>query len=180
MRIKPVIKNKRGQGQVPEWLRWHLTLTPLILAACLVLLTACQRDEEHSAELFVFGTIVEVKLWGASQDQASKAFSEIQQMFQAMHRDWHAWEPGRLTMINEAFTHGQPATADKDIIAMVRRSQTLEESTSGRFNPAIGALIRLWGFHTSDYPIVGPPPSQSQIDEILGFSPSSRDIHING
>jgi len=157
-----------------------LTLASLVLAACLVLLAACQRDEEHSAELFVFGTIVEVKLWGASQEQASNAFSEIQQMFQGMHRDWHAWEPGRLTEINQAFTQGQPATADEDIVAMIQRSQTLEESTGGRFNPAIGALIRLWGFHTSDYPIVGPPPSQAQIDEILGFSPSSRDIHING
>ncbi|MGA9574924.1 MAG: FAD:protein FMN transferase [Lysobacterales bacterium] len=145
-----------------------------------MLLAACERDGEQSAELFVFGTIVEIKLWGVSTQEASHAFAEIQQMFQAMHRDWHAWEPGRLTDINRAFAEGRSATADADIIEMIRRSQTLETATGGRFNPAIGALIELWGFHTSDYPIEGPPPTQAQIDAILDRHPSSHDIHIVG
>ena len=155
------------------------TLTPIILL-CVVLLSACQRDEEQGAELYVFGTIVEIKLWGASPEEAALAFMEIQQMFQAMHRNWHAWEPGRLVEINKAFAEGRPAIADEDIVEMVRRSQPLETLTGGRFNPAIGALIRLWGFHTSDYPIEGPPPSQDQINGILDQRPSSHDIHING
>ncbi len=101
-------------------------------------------------------------------------------MFQGMHRDWHAWEPGRLTDINRAFAEGRSATADENIVEMIRRSQAIEENTGGRFNPAIGALIRLWGFHTSDYPIEGPPPSRSQIQQMLDLRPSSRDIHIDG
>lgn len=101
-------------------------------------------------------------------------------MFQGMHRDWHAWEPGRLTGINAAFTNGQSAIADEDIIAMIRQSQVVEKASGGRFNPTIGALIRLWGFHTSDYPIVGPPPSQEQISAIIDLQPSSHDIHIDG
>ncbi len=101
-------------------------------------------------------------------------------MFQGMHQDWHAWKPGRTTNINKAFAEGRSATADKDIIEMVRRSQQIEASTDGRFNPAIGALIRLWGFHTSEYPITGPPPSQLQINRILERRPSSADIQING
>ena len=157
-----------------------LTSNITLIIVCLILLAACQRDQEQSAELFVFGTIIEIKLWGASPEEASHAFSELQQMFQGMHRDWHAWEPGRLTNINNAFAQGRPATADKDIVEMVRRSQQIEASTGGRFNPAIGELVRLWGFHTSDYPITGPPPSQLQISEILEQKPSSTDIHING
>ena len=147
---------------------------------CLVLLAACQREEEHNAELFVFGTIVEVKLWGATREQANRAFTEIQQMFQGMHRNWHAWEPGRLVDINHAFAIGQAAEADPDIVEMIRQSQRIEQKTDGRFNPAIGALIRLWGFHTSDYPIIGPPPDQADIDAVLIHYPSSRDIHIDG
>jgi len=156
------------------------TIFSVFVFVCLVLLAGCQRDEEQSAELFVFGTIVEIKLWGASPEEASHAFTELQQMFQGMHRDWHAWEPGRLMDINAAFASGQPATADEDIIAMIRQSQVVEKASDGRFNPAIGALIRLWGFHTSDYPIVGPPPSQEQISAVLDLHPSSSDIHING
>ena len=179
-RVIPVINRSVrtenwGQGNKS----WFIILTPIFIL-CLLLLSACQRDGEQSAELYVFGTIVEIKLWGASPQEAGHAFAEIQQMFQAMHRDWHAWEPGRLVDINKAFSEGRSATADDDIVEMVRRSQVIEASTSGRFNPAIGALIRLWGFHTSDYPIEGPPPSQAQISEILDQHPSSRDIHING
>ncbi len=171
VRVKNSCRNRQG----------FLTLTPLLpLLLCLALLTACQKNEEQSAELFVFGTIVEIKLWGASPEEASLAFSELQKMFQGMHRDWHAWEPGRLTDINEAFAEGRSATADPEIIEMVRRSQIIEERSGGRFNPAIGALIRLWGFHTSDYPINGPPPSQEQVSAILDREPSSLDIHIDG
>jgi thiamine biosynthesis lipoprotein len=184
MRTKPVNKDR-----VQNRLHWGWSNRPghdffcrflFPALVCLVLLSACQRDEEQNAELFVFGTIVEVKLWGVSREEASEAFSEIQQMFQGMHRDWHAWEPGRLTKINTAFEQGQSATADPDIIEMIRRSQVIEERTGGRFNPAIGALVRLWGFHTSDYPIMGPPPSQEQINEILEQKPSSLDIIIDG
>ena len=152
----------------------------LAVFACLALLASCHRDEEHGAELFVFGTIVEIKMWGASDDQAHRAFTQLQQMFQGMHRNWHAWEPGRLVDINLAFAQGQPATADTGIVAMIRRSQAIEQSTQGRFNPAIGALIRLWGFHTSEYPITGPPPDQADIEEVLIHSPSTRDIRIDG
>ena len=125
---------------------------------CLILLSACQKNEEQSAELFVFGTIVEVKLWGASPEEASHAFTELQKMFQDMHRDWHAWEPGRLTEINKAFEQGQSAVADEDIVIMIQRSQVIEELSAGRFNPTIGALIRLWGFHTSELPHCGLSP----------------------
>lgn len=158
----------------------RIGLLSILAMVCLTLLASCQRDQEQSANLFVFGTIVEIKLWGASPEEASHAFSELQKMFQGMHRDWHAWEPGRLTEINEAFEKGLPATADTDIVEMIRRSQELEPASGGRFNPAIGALIRLWGFHTSEYPIHGPAPSESRIREVLDLRPSSLDIRIDG
>ena len=175
--VKPIRKNWRQRKSSSVF-----TLPPHVFLAfvCLLLLAACQRDEEQTAELFVFGTIVEIKLWAATPEDASHAFAELQKMFQGMHRDWHAWEPGRLTAINEAFTAGQTATADKDIVEMIRRSQLIESATGGRFNPAIGALIRLWGFHTSDYPIIGPAPSQADIEQVLELRPSSRDIIIDG
>jgi len=165
----------------PERVR-RFTLTTRIFSLFLLLvgLAGCERQQEQNAEFYVFGTVVEVKLWGATGKQAGQAFSDLQQMFQRMHRDWHAWEPGMLTDINRAFAEGRPAEAEPGIVEMVRRSQQIEKATGGRFNPAIGALIGLWGFHTSDYPILGPPPGQAEIDAILMRHPSSLDIHIDG
>jgi thiamine biosynthesis lipoprotein len=159
---------------------FELSKISVTVVVLLSLLAACQRNQEHSAELFVFGTIVEVKLWGASKEQADRAFTELQQMFQGMHRDWHAWEPGLLMDINTAFANGQWVDANEDIVEMIRRSQLVEQRSEGRFNAAIGALIGLWGFHTSDYPIIGPPPGRADIEDILKHRPSSRDIQIDG
>jgi thiamine biosynthesis lipoprotein len=151
-----------------------------MVTVLLLVISACQEDKEHSAELFVFGTVVEVTLYGASDKQANRVFSDIQEMFHGMHRDWHAWEPGRLTEINAAFASGLPAEADANIVTMIERSQAIESLTKGRFNPAIGGLIRLWGFHTSSYPIIGPPPSEDEISRSIALKPSSLDIRIDG
>jgi thiamine biosynthesis lipoprotein len=152
-----------------------------VLLLCLALLAACSREPEvHRAEFFVFGTVLDVSVQGVDAGTANRAFAELQQDFQVMHRDWHAWEPGALTRVNAAFAAGRPATADATIVELVRRSQQLEELSGGRFNPAIGGLIRLWGFHTSDYPILGPPPAAEAIERLVALRPSSRDIRIDG
>lgn len=160
----------------------HLRLVAALFATLLAagLLSGCLRDREHSAQFYVFGTIIEVKTWGASNEQAGEAFAALQQMFQSMHRDWHAWEPGMLMDINRAFAAGETVEASGQIAEMIRRSQDIEAASEGRFNPAIGKLIGRWGFHTSEYPIIGPPPGRDEIDQLLGLAPSSRDIRIEG
>jgi len=154
----------------------------LAAVALLTLLTTACRDEPASqhAEFYVFGTLTGVTLWDVDETQAQRAFARLQATFQRMHRDWHAWEPGELVRVNDAFARGETVTTSADIVELVRRSQELERLTGGRFNPAIGALIRLWGFHTSDYPIIGPPPESADIEALLAARPSTLDIHIDG
>lgn len=150
------------------------------LLALLVIAACAAEPNEHRAEFFVFGTLLEVTIHDAGEAQANEAFTLLQGEFQDMHHEWHAWEPGLLTDINAAFAEGLPVTASPAIVEMTRRSQIIEQQSAGRFNPAIGALIRLWGFHTSEYPIEGPAPDQLSIDELLSFNPSSLDIHFDG
>ena len=144
-------------------------------------LTACSGPaQKYHQDFYIFGTVMGVTLWADNDKQAKQAFSSLQDRFQGMHVDWHAWNPGLLTEINQAFSKGEAVAANEEIIEMIRRSQQLEKATDGRFNPAIGALIRLWGFHTSEYPILGPPPAQQDIDILLEAAPSSLDIRIDG
>jgi thiamine biosynthesis lipoprotein len=157
--------------------RTALWLTVLLFAT---LQGGCSRDRVHRADLYVFGTLVNITLYGASDSKARRAFSDVQEMFQGMHGDWHAWEPGMLTEINQAFANRQAIEAGAQIVHMIRESQLIEARSGGRFNPAIGGLIREWGFHTSDYPIIGPPPAREDIDKWLSRRPSSRDIDIVG
>ncbi|MGD8346671.1 MAG: FAD:protein FMN transferase [Lysobacterales bacterium] len=156
-----------------------------VTTLALVLLTLCLQScspapREYHQDFYVFGTLVGVTVWDSDDTRAYAAFNELQQRFQGMHRDWHAWEPGMLTAINDAFARGEAAMANEDILLMIRRAQEYESASGGRFNAAIGGLIRLWGFHTSDYPVLGPPPSAEAIEEWLRRKPSSLDIRIDG
>jgi len=142
------------------------------------LLMSCSAPAPDNAEFFVFGTLVEVAIANADSATAQSSFQELQSMFQSMHRDWHAWEPGQLTAINEAFAAGQTISADQSIAILIQQSQALESASGGRFNPAIGQLVGLWGFHTSDYPIQAPVPSATAIARLVTAQPSSLDIRL--
>jgi len=144
--------------------------------ATLMCVAACAPTPETKANFFVFGTLVEVAVRGADAGQAESAFTEIQQALQRMHRDWHAWEPGLLTEINRAFAEARRTRAPEDIDALIRMSQQMERESGGRFNAAAGGLVRLWGFHTSDYPVSGPPPSGEAISAWLETAPSTLQI----
>lgn len=157
------------------------TITALAALAVSLLLVSCAQPlQKFHQDFYVFGTLMGVTLWAENDAQAQRAFGELQNRFQDMHRDWHAWNPGLLTGINQAFAEGRPAAASQDIVTMIQASQELEARSEGRFNPAIGALIALWGFHTSDYPIIGPPPSGEAIGSLVALQPSSLDIEVSG
>jgi thiamine biosynthesis lipoprotein len=142
--------------------------------------SACSQQVEQRAEFFVFGTLVEVVVRNADPDSATQAFAVLQQRFQLMHRDWHAWEAGALAEINTAFATGQQAAVTEDIRYLILQSQQLEAQSEGRFNAALGGLIGLWGFHTSDYPVTSPPPDDADIQDFLKAAPSANDIIFSG
>ncbi|MDX1459772.1 MAG: FAD:protein FMN transferase [Xanthomonadales bacterium] len=149
-----------------------------LLTACLIY--ACQAPPgEHRARFFVFGTVLDVVVREAERQTVSRAFAEVQQAMQSLHDGLHAWQPGPLTELNEAFRAGIPGEARGDIETLIRASQQMEQASGGRFNAAAGRLVSLWGFHTSQYPISSPPPSPSEIRDWLAAQPSALDIHLD-
>ena len=160
-----------------------LRAAPLFLCLlALFTLFACQREplSETTAQLFVFGTLVDVAVVDSDPARARNAIADIETEFQRMHRDLHAWVPGELVRVNQAFKQREPVETSEEITALVKLSQRAETASKACFNPAIGALVGLWGFHTSDYPILGPPPSDTEIDHLLAQKPSMQDILVEG
>lgn len=144
-------------------------------------LAACDAGPStQRAEFFVFGTSVEVLVRGADAERAEKAFSDLGRAFRAMHRDWHPWEPGALTELNARLAEGGWAETTRELAEMARVAGALERRSGGRFNPAVGRLVALWGFHTSDYPITDPPPGDAAIDALVEAAPSMQDLEIRG
>ncbi len=155
----------------------------LLLTQALVLLllvSACgQRESQvHDTQLLVFGTLVNVTIWGGDEDSAAAATSAVEQRLMQMHRDLHAWQPGPLTRANQAIAVGDDAPISAETAMLIQRGAELSRQSGGLFNPSIGSLIGLWGFHSDDGPH-GPPPEDAGIRALLAAAPSMTNLHVS-
>ena len=149
-------------------------LTSLLLAGC------SPTGTDHRAVFAVFGTEVEVQLRETGREQARVVLREVGTLLQDLHTELHPWEDGPLMDLNRAIAAGQAHKTTPNIAALIEASQSLEAATEGAFNPAIGALVNLWGFHTSSYPITNPPPAPGVVDALLARAPSSLALELDG
>jgi thiamine biosynthesis lipoprotein len=151
------------------------------LAACalLALFGACARDVEVVRErLLIWGTEATLDIAGAEPAKARQAIAEAAQAMVRLTGEWHAWQPSDLVRINDALRRGEAAVAPPSVIALIERARPLVRKTGRLFDPGIGGLIRLWGFHTDDYPLRTPPPSDQALQDWLADRPSLLDLRI--
>ena len=156
----------------------------LFMLLVLMLLTACsdsseEREQTHTAQIFVFGTLVDITLWDVDETLRAEAISLITRDFQTMHHDWHPWNPGPLVDINSALSAGEAGQLPDSMIPLIQGSTELYRQTDGLFNPTIGGLLRLWGFQSSNRPH-GPPPDAALIAEWVAQAPDMDDLSLDG
>lgn len=137
-----------------------------------------QAPSPHKASFVVFGGLTEVELRGASTQSAATVFGAIGELLQRDQRAWHPWEMSDLMRLNAAIAQGAPYRASPELSGLLRRAQQAYVASDGLFNAAIGSLVELWGFHTSDYPITTPPPPQQNIEATLATQPRMDQLTI--
>jgi thiamine biosynthesis lipoprotein len=142
----------------------------------LAMLAACSPPPTHRQQAYVFGTLVEVSVYGAPEEQARQATGAVLARFDALHRTLHAWQPSDLSRLNAALARGERATVTPELAAMLRDAQTLSVQSGHLFNPAIGGLIALWGFH-SDTPQARVPNTEA-LSEWVARQPRMADLVI--
>ncbi|WP_226625221.1 FAD:protein FMN transferase [Alloyangia pacifica] len=140
---------------------------------------AAQPEREFRETLYVFGTLVELVLYGEDAAEAQALTAEAGRALQQMHRDWHAWQPGALEELNAALASGETMKVAPRLAALLREGQSLACLSGGRFEPGIGALIELWGFH-QDTPPEGAPPSEAEIAALRAAHPSILNLRFDG
>ncbi|MHB0973372.1 MAG: FAD:protein FMN transferase [Thiobacillus sp.] len=139
-------------------------------------LAACSPPPLVQQQSYVFGTLVEVSVYGAPEAQAQQAIAAVLARFDALHHQLHAWQPSELSRLNAALAKGERAPVTPELAAMLRDAQALSGQSNDLFNPAIGGLIALWGFH-ADTPQGRVPDSQA-IARWVRAAPRMRDLHI--
>lgn len=134
-------------------------------------------DPVIQRQFFAFGTLIEVTVADVPPEIAEPAIEAIEMRFHALHRQWHPWEPGPLGDLNLAFREGAAGPMHPSIATLLDRARPLAEASGQLFNPAIGALVRLWGFHDPET-LHGPPPEPERIRELLDPFPTIEAIEI--
>jgi thiamine biosynthesis lipoprotein len=150
----------------------------LVLLAGVVLGCGPSTGLYHE-RIYVFGTLVDVSLWGVTEEQGRRAVADLDRTFQTQHFEWHAWKPGALTDLNAAIARGEPGRATPHLVRLIEISKGLSAQSDDLFNPALGHLIRLWGFHNDELP-AGPPPTRSEIEAWVAKRPRMGDVTVEG
>jgi thiamine biosynthesis lipoprotein len=142
-------------------------------------LSACQSEpREYHDDFLVFGTIINITLLDVDEQTAQEAFRDMREDLKLMHEVWHPWEPGSLTRMNTLLPHKLEFSASPSVLELLIVAKKLAKQSHQLFNPAIGKLVALWGFHSNKQP--GILPSDEEIKKLVEQNPTLEDLTING
>lgn len=162
-------------------LAWHgLLLLPALLMV--LLLSGCGA-RLYKQQAYVFGTLVEITVYGVPEDQARQATDLVLREFDRMHRELHAWEPSPLETVNAQLAKASPAhpvrvTLTPELAEILSDARRLSLLSEGLFDPALGDLIRLWGFHTDTF--LPRLPDPAEVERLARAHPGMGDLTLNG
>ncbi|MFV8834576.1 FAD:protein FMN transferase [Aquisalimonas sp.] len=147
------------------------------LAALTALLAGCDREPDFQHQrLLVFGTVVEVSLYGSPKGTSDALLEDIEHALSRRHAQWHAWEESELTRFNaELQAHGEAAVPDA-LAPLLETGLSLAERTGYRMDPGTGKLIKDWGFHGETLEPDATPPADSTIDAWRAAPYSAADL----
>ena len=146
----------------------------LLLLALLV--SACGKEPLYQEQGYVFGTLVEISVYGAEEAQAKHAVASALQEFQRLHDMLHAWKPSELSELNAAIAQGKSNPVSPELAEMLQDAAQLSAQSNGLFNPSIGNLIQTWGFQADDFKAV--LPDEKKIASLVKANPQMSEISI--
>ncbi|HET7832524.1 MAG TPA: FAD:protein FMN transferase [Gallionella sp.] len=142
-----------------------------------MLLAACSKEPPaYQEQGYMFGTLVDVSIYGEPEPRAKQAVAEVMREFQRLHNMLHAWQPSELSALNAAFAKGESMAVSPELAAILIDASRLAQQSNGLFNPAIGGLIQLWGFQADEFKPVQPDPKL--IAEWVARNPQMSDITV--
>ena len=143
-----------------------------------LLLAACGKEPVYVEQSYVFGTLVEVTIEGEDEARAKQAIAAVMQEFQRLHNLLHAWQPSELSELNAIIAQGKTTEISAELTLMLKEAAELSAQSEGLFNPAIGGLVKLWGFHADEYK--SALPDGKQLETLVKARPQMSDLVIDG
>ncbi len=149
-----------------------------IAVVAALLLAACQDKEPptYQEQSYVFGTLVEVSIYGESDEHARQGAASVMHEFQRLHDMLHAWQPSELSELNTAIAKGESVAISAELVEILNDATRLSAQSKHLFNPAIGGLIGLWGFQSDEIRLA--QPEEKKVKEWVKQNPMMSDLKI--
>lgn len=148
---------------------------PIALAALLAILAGCDRQPPETRYRFTaMGTLVEVTIYDFPAERAEKAARQVETMFLGLQQEWDPWDAGALAKLNAALSAGGEVVPEDDLTDLLSRASRISAASGGAFDPTVGGLVRLWGFHDAAAIPVKPPSAESIQSLVDAASPLPR------
>ena len=162
-----------------SWTLWKLNkFMRFILLLMVLLVSACAKPPLVQTQSYVFGTLVDISIYGETEEKAHAVSNQILQDFQRLHNQYHAWQDSsELSKLNQSFADGRtPFQISQELTEMLTQARTLSKKSQGLFNPAIGGLIAAWGFQRDEFSPV--EIKEALIQKLVSANPQMSDIVI--
>lgn len=160
-----------------------LVLVILVFILSAFSLQAYFREPLYHSQSYVFGTLVDISIYGESDEHAAQLANQVLQDFQHLHDRLHAWkpisknQPSELGQLNAALEQGKnPIKINADLANILADATALSVKSNGLFNPAIGQLIATWGFQSDEFKPVDI--NNTEIKRLVDANPRMTDIVI--
>jgi thiamine biosynthesis lipoprotein len=119
-----------------------------------------------------------VAIHGVSEQRAAALSAQVFREFERLHGKFHAWQPSALTSLNDAIARGETWQGDAETVDLLKAAAALAGRADNTFNPAIGGLIRLWGFQSSE--IGARVPAPAEVRRWVDADPRMSDLVFDG
>ncbi|OIR10447.1 thiamine biosynthesis lipoprotein ApbE precursor [mine drainage metagenome] len=149
----------------------------LVLLLLALQLAACGKEPLYQEQAYVFGTQVDVSIYGEDDAKARQAVILVIREFQRLHDMLHAWKPSELSDLNTSIAQGKGRQVSPELAMMLKDAARVSAQSDGLFNPAIGGLIQAWGFQADDFKAV--LPDEKKIAALVKANPQMSDLVID-
>lgn len=139
-------------------------------------LSSCGKPPLIEKEAYLFGTRIEVLVADEEKEKGEQAISAVLKEFQRIHQTYHAWQPSLLNDLNQSILNNKPFLLTDEMRFFIQNAQELSLKSDGLFDPGIGNLIALWGFHSDEFK--SNLPDLNQINLFLKEKPSIQQLEI--
>lgn len=148
----------------------------LLAAACVQSDGRTQLIEER---FFAMGTWVDVSFVSPGRATSSAALEEIDATLRTFERDFYPWADGELAAVNNAIADDREIDVSAEMANLLIRARELSLASSGHFEPGLGRLVELWGFHMTPTTDTHPPSAEA-ISATLEASGTIAALEIDG